>query len=150
MLANLDRATPRKQIGPTDYLPGVRRARRTRSPDSANTSMRIPRALRDAAALAVSELGAAPSTTALANSALRATVEAAVLQAVLDDHYVEHPDTRPALGALAIAAAEIDGHPLSSQPERLRRAAAEIAARHPHATAEDVLLWAEAQALATT
>lgn len=116
--------------------------------ETTNTSMRVPRTLRDAAALAVTELGAAPSTTALTTSALRSAVEAAVLQAVLDQHYVEHPDTRPALGDLAIAAAEIDGHPLAGQPERLRRAAAEIVSRHPHANAEDVLLWAEAQALA--
>jgi hypothetical protein len=69
---------------------------------------------------------------------------------VLDQHYVEHPGTRPTLGDLAVAAAEIDGHPLAGQPERLRRAAAEIVSRHPHADAEDVLLWAEAQALTTT
>ncbi len=52
-------------------------------PETSNTSMRIPTALRDAAALAVTELGAAPSATALTTAALRATLEAVVLQAVL-------------------------------------------------------------------
>jgi hypothetical protein len=116
-------------------------------PETANTSMRIPTALRDAAALAVRELGAAPSATALTTAALRATLEAVVMQAVLDDHYEHHPQARPDLGDLAVAAAELDGHPLAAEPERLRQAAAEIAAKHPDASADDVLLWAEARAL---
>jgi hypothetical protein len=115
--------------------------------ETSNTSMRIPTALRDAAALAVSELGIAPSTTALTTAALRATLEAAVMQAALDDHYERHPQARPDLGDLAIAAAELDGHPLAGQPQRLRQAAAEITANHPGASPDDVLLWAEARAL---
>lgn len=114
---------------------------------TSNTSMRIPTALRDAAALAVRELGVAPSTTALTSAALRAALEAVVMQAVLDDHYEQHPTARPDLGDLAIAAAELDGHPLATDPDRIRRAAAEISARHPDADPEDVLLWAEARAL---
>ena len=51
------------------------------------------------------------------------------------------------VGDLAIAAAEIDGHPLAAEPERLRQAAAEIAGHHPDASPDDVLLWAEARAL---
>jgi hypothetical protein len=117
---------------------------------TSNTSMRIPTALRDAAALAVRELGVAPSATALTSAALRAALEAAVMQAVLDDHYERYPAARPDLGDLAIAAAELDGHPLAAQPERIRRAAAEISARHPDADPEDVLLWAEARALGTS
>lgn len=116
---------------------------------TSNTSMRIPTALRDAAALAVRELGAAPSTTALTSAALRAALEAVVMQAVLDEHYERHPDARPDLGDLAIAAAELDGHPLAAEPERILQAAAEISARHPSADPEDVLLWAEARALRT-
>lgn len=115
--------------------------------ETSNTSMRIPTALRDAAALAVRELGIAPSATALTTAALRATLEAAIMQAALDDHYRHHPHARPDLGDLAIAAAELDGHPLAGQHERLRQAAAEIAGNHPDATPEDVLLWAEARAL---
>src|SRR5215471_8433975 len=117
--------------------------------ETSNTSMRIPTALRDAAALAVRELGVASSTTALTSAALRAALEAVVMQAVLDDHYERHPNARPDLGDLAIAAAELDGHPLAAEPERIRQAAAEISARHPSADPEDVLLWAEARALRT-
>lgn len=111
--------------------------------------MRLPVAPRDAAAVAVRELGAAPSTTALAAEALRATLEAIVMQAVLDMHYAEHPDARPDLADLAVAAAELDGHPLASQPGLLRRAAAEIVRTRPDADADDVVLWAEARAAAS-
>jgi hypothetical protein len=119
-------------------------------PQTANTSMRIPTALRDAAALAVRELGVAPSATALTTVTLRATLEAVVMQAVLDDHYRHHPQTRPDLGDLAVAAAQLDGHPLAAEPDCLRRAAAEIARTHPDASADDVLLWAEARTLTVT
>ena len=116
-------------------------------PETSNTSMRIPTALRDAAALAVRELGVAPSATALTTAALRATLEAIVMQAVLDAHYEQHPQARPDLGDLAVAAAELDGHPLAARPGRLHQAAAEIARNHPDANPDDVLLWAEARAL---
>jgi len=116
-------------------------------PDTSNTSMRIPTALRDAAALAVKELEVAPSATALTAKALQATLEAIVMQAVLDDHYEHCPEARPSLGDLAVAAAELDGNPMAAEPDRLRRAAVEIVARHPEASADDALLWAEARAL---
>lgn len=114
--------------------------------DTSNTSMRIPTALRDAAALAVRELGVASSSTALTAMALRATLEAVVMQAALDDHYQRHPEARPNLGDLAVAAAELDGSPLACEPELLRRAAVEIVEKHPDASVDDVLLWAEARA----
>jgi hypothetical protein len=117
--------------------------------ETANTSMRIPTALRDAAALAARELGAAPSATALTTIALRSALEAVLMQAALDDHYTRYPRTRPDLADLAIAAAELDGHPLAAEPERIRHAATELAARHPDSEPEDVLLWAEARALPT-
>jgi hypothetical protein len=88
------------------------------------------------------------SATALTTAALRATLEAVVMQSVLDDHYAHYPESRPDLGELALAAAEIDGHPMAAEPERVRSAAAEIAARHPSATPDDVLLWAEARTFA--
>jgi hypothetical protein len=72
---------------------------------TSNTSMRIPTALRDAAALAVRKLGIAPSTTALTTAALRAALESVVIQAALDDHYEQHPQARPDLGDLAICTA---------------------------------------------
>jgi hypothetical protein len=114
---------------------------------TSNTSMRIPVALRDAATLAVRELGIASSATALTTAALRATLEAVVMQTALDEHYEQHPQARPDLGDLAVATAELDGHPLARQPERLRQAAAEVARNHPDASPDDVLLWAEARAL---
>jgi hypothetical protein len=114
-------------------------------PETVNTSMRIPKTLREAAALAVSELGVAPSATVMAASALRTLLEGVVMQAVLDRHYEEYPEFRPTLADLAIAAAEIEGSPLAQQPELLRRSAAEIRQRHPDAEPEDVLLWAEAR-----
>ncbi len=117
---------------------------------TSNTSMRIPTALRDAAAIAVRELGAASSTTALTAAALRASLEAAVMQAVLDDHFRQYPQARPGLGDLAVAAAELDGHPLAGEPARIRQAALEVEVRHPDAAPEDVLLWAEARAITTS
>lgn len=113
--------------------------------ETANTSMRIPTALRDAAVLAAQELGVAPSATALTTMALRSALEAVVMQAALDDHYERHPGTRPDIADLAVAAAELDGHPLAAEPQRIRQAAAELAARHPSPEPEDVLLWAEAR-----
>jgi hypothetical protein len=114
---------------------------------TSNTSMRIPTALRDAAAIAVRELGAASSTTVLTTAALRERLEAVVMQAVLDDHFRQYPEARPSLGDLAVAAAELDGHPLAGEPARIRQAAHEVQARHPDAEPEDVLLWAEARAI---
>jgi hypothetical protein len=114
--------------------------------ETSNTSMRIPTALREAAALAAKELKVAPSATALTTMALRATVEAAVMRAALDDHYAQYPAARPDLADIAIAAAVMDRNPLAADPERIRRAAAEMAATHPDPEPEDVLLWAEARA----
>jgi hypothetical protein len=134
-------------MGTVDAVDLISRLLGSDMDQTTNTSMRIPTALRDAAAVAVRELGVASSTTALTSAALRDALEAVVMQAVLDDHYQRHPDTRPDLGDLAIAAAELDGHPLAAEPERIRLAAAELSARHPGADPEDVLLWAEARGL---
>ncbi len=114
-------------------------------PETVNTSMRIPKALRDAAALAVSELDVAPSATLLTASSLRTFLEGTVVLAALDLHFEKYPDARPSLADLTIAAAELDGSPLAHQPDLLRRSAAEIQRRHPHAEPQDVLLWAEAR-----
>lgn len=136
-------------MGTVDVVERISQLLGSDTEQTSNTSMRIPTTLRDAAALAVRELGVAPSTTALTSAALRAALEAIVLQTVLDDHYERYPDARPDLGDLAIAAAELDGHPLAAEPERIRQAAAEVSARYPGADPEDVLLWAEARGLRT-
>lgn len=112
--------------------------------ETANTSMRLPIALRNAAAVAVRDLGVAPSTTALTTAALRTMLEAVVMQAVLDAHYQQHPQARPDIAELAMAAAELDGHPLAGRPDLLRKAAEQITKTHPNANADEVLLWAEA------
>jgi hypothetical protein len=114
-------------------------------PETANTSMRIPKALREAAAIAVSELDVAPSTTILTANALRMFLEGTVVLAALEVHYEEYPDTRPTLADLAVVAAEWDDNPLAQRPDLLRRYAEEIVQRHQDAEPEDVLLWAEAR-----
>lgn len=110
-----------------------------------NTSMRLPAALREAAALAVDHLGVADSTTSLTAAALRRVLETAVMDAALDAHFAQHPHARPSLAEVALALATQDGSPLADRPELIARAAAQMLARHPDADADDVLLWAEAQ-----
>ena len=114
-------------------------------PTTTNTSMRIPKTLREAAALAVDELGVAPSTTVMAANALRSLLEGTVGLAALELHYEQYPETRPSLADLAVVAAEWDGSPLAQRPDLLHRYAEEIVQRHPNAEPEDVLLWAEAR-----
>ncbi|MGH9090454.1 MAG: hypothetical protein ACRDZR_03595 [Acidimicrobiales bacterium] len=115
---------------------------------SVNTSMRLPAALHEAAALAVAELGAAPSTTQLTTAALRGALEGVLMHAALEEHYAAHPGTRPTLGDLAVAAAELDGHRLAACPDLLHQAAEELRTRRPGATPDDVVLWAEARSFA--
>lgn len=110
-----------------------------------NTSMRLPTALREAAALAVDQLGVAPSTTTLTATALRAALETAVMNAALEVHYSQYPSVRPSLAEVALALAAQDGSPLAHRPDLVEQAAAEVVTRHPNADADDVLLWAEAQ-----
>lgn len=115
-----------------------------------NTSMRLPSALRDAAALAVRHLGVADSTTSLTAAALRRLLETAVMEAALEAHFAQHPHARPSLAEVALALAGQDGSPLADRPELIERSAEQVLARHPDADAEDVLLWAEAQLAAHT
>ena len=110
-----------------------------------NTSMRLPAALRDAAALAVTELSIAPSTTTLTASALRHVLETAVMSAALDAHYELHPQARPSLVDVALALAAQDGAPLAARRDLLEQAGPQVLRRRPGADADDVLLWAEAQ-----
>lgn len=110
-----------------------------------NTSMRLPTNLRDAAALAAEELGAAPSTTAMTATALRRALETIAMETALRLHYDEHPETRPSLAEVAQALAAQDGSALANRPDLISSAATAVIARHPDADADDVLLWAEAQ-----
>ena len=115
-------------------------------PTTTATSMRLPAALRDAAAIAVDELGLAASTTALAAEALRTRLEVALTDATLERHYAKHPDARPTLAEVAAATAEIDGRPIAQRSDLIDTAATAILEHHPDATPDDVLLWAEALA----
>jgi len=118
---------------------------RSTNPETVDSPMRIPKALREAAGLAVNELGVAPSATVTAANALRNVLEGAVTLAALELHYEQYPEFRPSLADLAVVAAESDGNPLAQQPELIRRYADEVQLRHPDAEPEDVLLWAEAR-----
>lgn len=129
-----------------DALSRINKLLDSTSSESVGTSMRIPAALRDAAAIAVAELGAASSTTTLTTDALRDRLEAIVMESALEAHFTAHPTLRPTLAELAIVAAEMDGHPLAARPELIRSAAASVVERRPNADADDVLLWAEALA----
>ena len=133
-------------MGATDAIERISELLDSDMSETSNTSMRIPTALREAAALAARELNAAPSATALTTMALRSALEAAVMRAALDEHYAQFPEARPALADIAVATAELEGHPLAAYPDRIRAAAAEIAAARPHPEPSDVLLWAEARA----
>jgi uncharacterized protein (UPF0147 family) len=113
--------------------------------ETVNTSMRVPRALREAAALAVKELGEASSLTALTTDILRSVLEGIVMDAALEEHFEQYPEARPTLAELAVAEAELTAHPLAAQPDLIRQAAEQIKRRHPDASPEDVLLWAEAR-----
>ena len=106
-----------------------------------NTSVRLPVRLRDAAAVAA-EMGLASSTSELTVRGLRDTLEAFAQRAVLDAHYRAHPDLRPDLAEVALAAAELDGNPLAAHPELIRRAAEQILAIKADPTPDDVLLYA--------
>lgn len=93
--------------------------------DTVGTSVRLPVALRDAAAVATG-MGLATSTTELTVQGLRAVLEAAAQRAVLDAHHRRHPGARPDLAEIALAAAAIDGHPLADRPDLVRQAAAGV------------------------
>lgn len=111
------------------------------------TSVRIPVALRDAAITAAG-LGLVGSTTELTVRGLRDLLEAVAQRAVLDAHYEEHPNARPSLAEIALAAAQIDGHPLAGRPALIRRAAAEITATIDDPTPNEVLSYAAGLAAA--
>jgi len=115
--------------------------------DTVGTSVRLPTNLRDAAAVAA-EMGLAASTTELTVRGLRDALEAFAQRAVLDAHYRAHPDARPDLAEVALAAAEIDGSTLAKRPELVRRAAAEVSAVKDDPTPDDVLLYAAGLAAA--
>lgn len=115
--------------------------------ETVGTSIRLPVTLRDAAVVAA-ELGFAGSTTELTVRGLRELLETAARRAVLDAHYEAHPDARPDLAEIALAAAQLDGNPLAARPELVRRSAAEIVAIIDDPTPDEVLSYAAGLAAA--
>jgi len=115
--------------------------------ETAGTSVRLPVTLRDAAAVA-SDMGLIGSTSELTARGLRVALEAVAQRAVLDAHYEQHPDARPDLEEIALATAELDGHPLASQPELIRRAAGELVRIVDDPTPDEVLAYAAGLAAA--
>jgi hypothetical protein len=128
-----------------DALDEINRLLETTDGETVNTSMRLPVAIRDAAALAVAQFDAAPSTTTMTAVALRRALETLVMETALRVHYEQHPGAKPTLGEVALALAAQDGSPLAERPDLIARAAVAVAARRADADADDVLLWAEAQ-----
>jgi hypothetical protein len=132
-------------VSDLDVLDEINRLLDSTEEATVNTSMRLPAALRDAAALAVHRLGAAPSTTNMTATALRQALEALVMETALRLHYQQHPAAEPTLAEVALALAAQDGSALAERPDLVSAAAEAVRARHPAADADDVLLWAEAQ-----
>ena len=106
------------------------------------TSLRLNASLRKAAEIAV-ERGWAPTFTALVEQGLAArlaeVVASAAEQQALEDHYAEHPEARPDLWEIAVAAAEVDGSALAGHPELIRRATEALG---DQADVDRVLAWA--------
>ncbi len=105
------------------------------------SSVRQPAALKEALKVAVA-LGLDANANDATVHALRDRVEAFAQRRALDAHYAAHPEARPSLAEIAQAAAELDGDPLAAEPALIGRAAKEIVALRPGATADDVLVYA--------
>lgn len=105
------------------------------------TSLRQPVALREAVKLAV-ELGMDANTNDATVHAIRDRVEMFAQHLALEAHFQRHPAARPTLAELAVAAAQLDAHPLADDEDLLRAAAAELGASMPDASGADVLIYA--------
>jgi len=115
--------------------------------ETINTSVRLPVCLRHAASVAA-EMGLASSTSELTVRSLRDTLEGFAQRAVLAEHYRAHPEARPDLAEVALAAAELDGNPLAARPDLVQRAARDIRALRDDPGPDDVLLYAAGLAAA--
>jgi hypothetical protein len=111
------------------------------------TSVRMPTALRDAAAAAV-RAGLLSSVTEVTVRGLQAELEAVANRAVLDAHYGEHPEARPDRWDVAMAAAELSAHPLATRPDLVRRAADELGRIVADPSPDEVLAYAAGLAAA--
>jgi hypothetical protein len=107
------------------------------------TSVRLSNSLREAVKAAVKAGMDANPNDAMLN-AVRDRLEAFTQRLALDLHYERHPDARPSLAEIAIAAAQLDDSPLANEHDVLRRAADEVVRVKPDADADDVLVYAAA------
>jgi len=105
------------------------------------TSVRLPVALRDAATVAA-RAGLLSSVTEATVRGLHSELVAVANRAVLDAHYREHPDARPQRWEIAVAAAELSGHPLAGRLDLVRRAADELARIVDDPSPDEVLAYA--------
>lgn len=128
-------------IRPVDALTRLLDLLDSEDPETVGTSIRIPVSLREAATVAA-EMGLVASTSELTVHALRERIEAFAQRAVLDEHYRQHPDARPGLAEVALAAAELDENPLARQPDLVRRAATAVPRLRTDPSPDDVLLYA--------
>lgn len=108
---------------------------------SSGTSVRLPTALKEAAALA-SELGLADSASELTARGLHAALVDVAQRALLDEHYRIHPEARPDLAEVTIALAQLDANPLGDKPRIVRRAIAHLRSSGREPQPEEVLLFA--------
>lgn len=113
------------------------------SDESIVTSVRQPAGMRQAVKLAVA-LGMAANPNDATVQAIRDRLETFAQQLALDEHFERHPQAKPSLAELAIAAADLDAHPLAGEDDLIRTAADEVAAFRPEATSDDVLIYATA------
>lgn len=111
--------------------------------ESVVTSVRQPAALREALQVAVA-LGMDGNANEATVEAVRDRLEVFAQRLALESHYQRHPEARPSLAELALAAAELDGNPLASNRLLLGEAAERVVLVKPEATADDVLLYAAA------
>lgn len=115
--------------------------------ESVGTSVRLPAALRDAAAVA-SELGLVSSTSELTTRGLRGELELVAQRAILEAHYEEYPQARPDLGEIAQMAADLHAHPLACRPDLIRQAADDLVRIVPDPSPAEVLAYAAGLAAA--
>ncbi len=105
------------------------------------TSVRQPTSLRTALQIGI-ELGLAPNANDATNQALRALLDAFAQRLALDEHYAQHPGSRPTLAEVARALAVLDRSPLVDRVDLLEQAEREVRAYKAVPDGEEVLLWA--------
>ncbi len=108
--------------------------------ETVNTSMRIPRNLRDAANELINLTGQDVSVSGLTVDALRERLLHLLQQAALDAHYQAHPEDRPSTVDLARIHARESGHDLTD--EQLTTAYERLAATDRDPTMGEVVAYA--------